>query len=240
MQREDNPIEVAMPITELLITFAEMILLKNKTKATSRVGYAVIIDPTDNQSFLYATPNSVKVIGIVMESVPYRGVCKIATIGDKAKVYVSGNVVKGDILRLSKTTDRASLGASVIAKTGDAPYVRIGEALNPGRGLISCILDFIYSASTTSISGIVTPTTFPYTIKIIDTLIICDSAIAVQVNLPPAVGNGRQLKISSIGVGAVTIEGSGTDDIDDELNQIITQWDTIVIIDYITGSWKII
>ena len=217
-----------------------MIQLKNNTKGASKVGFAITVDPNDNHAFLYATPSSTNVIGIITESVSYRGMCKIATLGDKAKVYVSGNVVKGDILRLSKTTDRASLGASVIAKTGDAPYVRIGEALAPGKGLIPCILDFIYSASTTSISGMVTPSTFPYTIKITDTLIICDSAIAIQVNLPIATGSGREIKIASIGVGTVTVEGSGTDDIDDELNQIITQWDTIVIIDYITGSWKII
>ena len=124
-----------------------MIQLKNNTKATSKIGFAVTVDPNDNQSFLYAVPSSTKVIGIVMESVPYRGICKIATLGDKAKVYVSGNVVKGDILRLSKTTDRASLGASVITKSGDAPYVRIGEALNSGRGLVGCVLDFNYLQS---------------------------------------------------------------------------------------------
>ena len=124
-----------------------MISLKNNTKSASKVGYAVIVDPNDNQAFLYATPNSTKVIGIVMESVPYRGICKIASLGDKAKVYVSGNVVKGDILRLSKTTDRASLGSSVIAKDGDAPYVKIGEALAPGKGLIPCVLDLVYLQS---------------------------------------------------------------------------------------------
>jgi len=124
-----------------------MISLKNNTKSNSKPGYAVIVDPRDSHAFLYAVPGSSKVIGVVMESVSYRGMCKIATLGDKAKVYVSGNVVKGDILRLSKTTDRASLGASVIAKTGDVPYVRIGEALNAGRGLISCVLDLSYISS---------------------------------------------------------------------------------------------
>ena len=124
-----------------------MLRLKNNTKGVSKIGYAVTVDSKDKDAFIYATPGSVQVIGITTESVPYRGMCKIATLGDKAKVYVSGNVVKGDILRLSKTTDRASLGASVIAKTGDVPYVRIGEALNAGRGLISCVLDLSYISS---------------------------------------------------------------------------------------------
>jgi len=217
-----------------------MITLKNNTKSNSRIGYAIIIDPTDPQAFLYATPNSTKVLGIITQSVPYRSICTIATLGDKANVYVTGNVVKGDILRLSKVTDRASLGASVIAKDGSAPYVRIGEALSAGKGLIPCVLDFQYTTSTTSISGIVTPPSFPYTVGVSDTLIICDSAIAVQVNLPVAVGAGRQISIASIGVGAVTVEGNGTDTIDGALNQIITQWDTIKIADYTANTWKII
>jgi len=218
-----------------------MIELKNNTKSNSKIGYLVSIDPLDPHSFIYTTPNSIRAIGVVTQSVPYRALCKIATIGGKAKVYVSSNINKDDTIRASKSGDNTSLGTCVKAKAGDSPYLRVGDALSSGKGLIPIILELSYT-SNPSISGsgsISIPTVFPYTVKPTDTLIVVDSAIAVTVNLPSATGSSRELKISSIGLGEVTIEGAGTDEIDDELNQSINQWETIVIIDYITANWKI-
>jgi len=120
------------------------IRLKNATSSVSRIGYLVSINPTDPNSFVYTTPNSTKVVGIITEAVPYRQFCNIATIGDKASVYVVGNVVKGNIIRSTKSNDRVSLGACTIARAGDAPYLRIGEALNSGSGLINVVLDLQY------------------------------------------------------------------------------------------------
>ena len=217
-----------------------MLELINKTGSNSKIGFAVVLDPTDNQSFIYARHGSSRVLGIVTQSVPYRAKCKIATQGDKANVYVSANAVKDNVIRLSKSTDRASLGVSVVAKTGDAPYLRIGTALSNGRGLIPMILELTYEQSLTSTSGIVTPTTFPYTVGISDTLVVIDSAIAVVVNLPASTGLGREIKVASIGVGEVTVTSNGTDEIDGEATQPINQWDTIVMIDYETANWKII
>jgi hypothetical protein len=124
-----------------------MIKLINKTGSTSKIGYCVQLDPRDPNAFVYAPANATKVVGVVMEKVPYRKLCKIAVIGEKANVYVSGKVVKGDVLRTVKSGDRASLGTAVVAKVGDAPYFKIGEALNSGRGLISCILELSYLQS---------------------------------------------------------------------------------------------
>lgn len=224
-----------------------MITLKNNTKETCKLGFAVTIDPKDNHAFVYATPNSTKVIGITTQSVSYRGMCKIATLGDKANVYVSGNVVKGNILRLSKTTDRASLGASVIAKDGDSPYIRIGEALTSGRGLIPCVLDFTYLQSdSTSIrwNDIGNP---PVRIVIDDTTetttdytIICNKATAMAVTLLPATGSSRVIEVANINTGDVTITPSGVETIDGETTQVASQWDTITIKDYAQYNWKII
>jgi len=217
-----------------------MIQLKNNTRTASKIGYVVSIDPRDPLSFVYTVPNSVKAIGVVTEIVAYRASCKIATMGDKARVYVSANVNKDDIIRLGKPTDKVSLGACTVAKPGSTPYLKIGDALNSGKGLIAMVLDLQYTASSTIIGGITTPISFPYTVTPSDTFIICDSAVAVTVNLPRATGSSRELKIASIGVGEVTVEAYSTDEIDDELNQPINQWETIVIIDYITANWKII
>lgn len=127
-----------------------MLELVNKTGSTSKIGYAVVLDVNDNQSFVYAPHGSTRIIGVVTESVPYRAKCKIATQGEKARVYVSANVVKDNIIRLSKATDRISFGASTVAKTGDEPYLRIGTALTSGKGLVDCILELVYAASSGS------------------------------------------------------------------------------------------
>lgn len=124
-----------------------MLELVNKTGSNSKIGYAIVLDPTDNQSFIYAPLGSTRVLGIATQSVPYRSKCKIATQGEKAQVYVSANAVKDNIIRLSKSTDRISFGASTVAKTADEPYLRIGTALNSGRGLIECILELVYVGS---------------------------------------------------------------------------------------------
>jgi len=123
------------------------IKLKNNTGSLSRIGYAVSIDPRDNNAFIYSTPSSTKVIGIITEQVPYRAFCNLATAGEKANVYVNGNAVKGNSIRLSKTTDRTSLGTCMIAKVGDSPYVKIGDALSNGRGLVPCLLELSHQGT---------------------------------------------------------------------------------------------
>jgi len=130
------------------------IRLKNATSSVSRVGYIVSINPTDPDSFIYTVPNSTKAIGIITEAVPYREFCTIATIGDKASVYVASNINKGDVIRAIKSNDRASLGSCVVAKTGDSPYLRIGEALTSGSGLIPCVLDLTYQGIDTNTRAI--------------------------------------------------------------------------------------
>lgn len=130
-----------------------MIRRINHTKVPAKVGYLVSIDPNNYDAFVYTTPNSTKSIGVVTEVSAYRKPCNVATLGDTTKVYVMGNVNKGDILRSAKTTDRASLGVCVIAKSGDAPYLRVGEALESGSGLIKCILDLQY-VSGSSVSAV--------------------------------------------------------------------------------------
>ena len=134
-----------------------MITLRNNTKSTSKVGYIVALDPRDSGAFVYVTANATKAVGVITESVAYRKPCKIATLGDTANVFVVGNVVKGDIIRTVKTNDRVSFGACTIVRTGDAPYLRVGEALNSGSGLISVVIDFQYAGSDTGVGYV------PYT-----------------------------------------------------------------------------
>jgi len=214
--------------------------LTNNTRSVSKIGYAVQLDTTNPAAFTYALPNSTKVIGVVAESVPYRAKCKICTSGEKALVAVNGNIVKDDVLRLSKTTDRISLGASTKAKSGDVPFVRIGIALTSGNNLVSCLLDLTYSSSSTVAGGITTPASFPYTVGATDILIVCDSLVAVTVNLPVATGSSREIQIANVNIGEVTVEGAGTDEINGELNQPVYEDNCIAIKDYKNNNWVII
>ena len=131
------------------------VILKNNTGSVAKVGYIVTLDPRDSGSFVYVSSGATKALGVITEASDYRKPCKIATLGETAKVFVAGNVVKGNILRTVKANDRASLGSCVIAKDGDAPYLKVGEALDSGSGLISVVLDFSYlqSSSTSSLLG---------------------------------------------------------------------------------------
>jgi hypothetical protein len=128
-----------------------MITLTNNTKSNSIVGKLVSLDGTNPNAFVYAIPNSTKAIGVVAESVGYRQKCKIATIGDKAKVLVQGNMLKDDIIRAAKSGDNVSLGTCKIAKAGDAPYLKIGTALSSGSGLIDTVLELTFSGSDSGI-----------------------------------------------------------------------------------------
>jgi hypothetical protein len=223
-----------------------MITLKNNTKSLAHIGYVVSLDQIDPFSFVYTTPNATKAIGIVLEAVAYRQPCKIATLGDKARVFVSANVNKGDIIRLSKLNDRVSLGACAIAKSGDAPYLTIGEALESGRGLISLVINFGYAVTdddTINVNDI----TFPTRIVIATTTelgsdytIICNRATDMTVNLLAATGSCRVRQIANIGLGLVTVDCTGTDTIDDETTQPVAQWETLEIKDYISGKFKIV
>jgi hypothetical protein len=121
--------------------------LKNNTGGVSKIGYAVKIDPNDKLSFIYATASDTQILGIITESVPYRSLCEVATSGT-ALVFVSANVVRGDVIRNRKSSDGISNGQCAVAKSTDTSYVKIGYATTSGRGLVSVSLGFEYLSST--------------------------------------------------------------------------------------------
>ena len=79
-----------------------------------------------------------------------------------------------------------------------------------------------------------------YTVQASDFLIVADKSGSMNINLPAATGSGRQLVIKSINLGPVTVEGNTTDTIDGELNQPLSQWDGMTVVDYASGKWVII
>jgi len=78
-----------------------------------------------------------------------------------------------------------------------------------------------------------------YQILATDSTVICNKTTAFTVTLPTAVV-GKKITIKNINTGLVTLEGSGADTIDGELNQTINQWDAIKVQCYAANSWIII
>jgi hypothetical protein len=115
-------------------------LLTNHTGETCKIGHTVIIDPNDSSSFIYSSPNSTNIAGIVTQAVPRYAKCEIATAG-RAKVYVYERVVQGSIIRAAKNNDNISRSTCKAAKSTDTPYFQIGTALESGKGLINVALN---------------------------------------------------------------------------------------------------
>jgi hypothetical protein len=210
--------------------------LINNTKSTSKVGFVCKLDPNNPKAFVYATAADTKVIGIVAQSVPYRQECEIITYG-QAKVYVVGNVARGNTIRSRKSTDGITNGTCKVAKSSDAPYLQIGIALASGSGLVDTELNFAYITSGATQSGIVTITSASYTVGDTDSLIICNSTSAITINLPSATGTGRVIQIANINTGLVTVSG-GT--INGETSQEIYEDNCMDVRDYATSKYVII
>ena len=87
--------------------------------------------------------------------------------------------------------------------------------------------------------GATTVITGTYTILTTDSNIICNSASPFTVTLPTT-SVGQEFTISNINAGIITIEGDGSDTIDDELNQTINQWESVGLVCYASNKWKVI
>jgi hypothetical protein len=79
-----------------------------------------------------------------------------------------------------------------------------------------------------------------YTATTKDRSIICNKNTAMTITLSKATGSGKIYHIGSIGVGEVTLDGDGSETIDGETTQSLQQYETIQIVDYTSGGWKII
>lgn len=85
----------------------------------------------------------------------------------------------------------------------------------------------------------ITIKTDTYTILSSDYLLICNKVSNITINLPSATGSGKIYKIKNINTGKVIVTPDGTETIDNESSQEISQWECLEIIDYSTGLWII-
>ncbi len=78
-----------------------------------------------------------------------------------------------------------------------------------------------------------------YTLTSLDNIIEC-TANTFTITLPTAVGiAGKQYVIKNSGSGVITVDGDGSQTIDDELTQALNQYDSITIVSNNT-NWIII
>lgn len=73
-----------------------------------------------------------------------------------------------------------------------------------------------------------------------DEMIVCNKGSAMTVNLLAATGSWRELKISNVGTGAVTVDGYSTNTINGETTQTVNQRESITLVDYASGAWVIV
>jgi hypothetical protein len=87
--------------------------------------------------------------------------------------------------------------------------------------------------------GKVTTVDDTYQILVTDATVICNKSIAFTVTLPTAVV-GQKFTIKNIGVGIVTVYGSGTDTIDGSLTQTVNQWESMQLQCYVANAWGVL
>jgi hypothetical protein len=72
-----------------------------------------------------------------------------------------------------------------------------------------------------------------------DLLVVCNSVGAFTLTMPTAVV-GQLFHIKNIGAGTVTLEGASSDTIDGDLNQLLYQWDGVVIQCQAANTWVVV
>jgi len=81
--------------------------------------------------------------------------------------------------------------------------------------------------------------TASYLLTANDYWIIFNSAGAVTATLPAATGTGRNYIIGNVGAGVVTIDGNGSETIEGSTTQYLVQYESLHLVDYVTGAWKV-
>jgi hypothetical protein len=77
----------------------------------------------------------------------------------------------------------------------------------------------------------------PYTVQPTNECVVVTGSNSFTVFLPPATGSGRTLWIKTVDTGTITVDGNGSDTIDDSLTQTLLQYDSLMVCDYVVNKW---
>ena len=78
------------------------------------------------------------------------------------------------------------------------------------------------------------------TIATSDEVLVCNKGTAMTVTLIAATGTEQRFYIKNIGAGVVTVARAGSDTIDGETSQTVSQYDCLELIDRAAGVWGIL
>lgn len=135
-------------------------------------------------------------------------------------------VPNGNENKLSKFISSSTIGDSSITDTGSLVTIPTKtnitkDLTTTGRFLSVTIKDDSYTAED-------------------DDVIVCDKSSALTITLPEATGSGRRYIIKNINTGIVTVDGDGSDTIDGETTQALSQWSSMQVVDYAANKWVIV
>jgi len=126
----------------------------------------------------------------------------------------------------------ARLTAGDLVSMTKWPDILVEDYLSLGEQIVDIIANK-YVSDFSIVTGSYTVTQFDY-------LIECTSAVACDVTLPdPSTITGREYLIKNSGIGAVTVSSVGGETIDDQLTQVLAQYDAMKIMSNGT-NWIIV
>ena len=186
------------------------------------------------------------------------------SMGQVHGAVISGEILKGDALSVGAASiDGAGLvrGRIVLAVLGntrtDTPATGEtwiqrggGDGIWPGTPWMPVdVTARYYAVEIETADGIKTIPLEPYgtttatgshTVTAYERVVVVNSGSAATVTLPAATGSGQVVAISSVGAGAVTVDGDGSETINGALTQTIYQYEAITVCDYASGAWTVL
>lgn len=78
------------------------------------------------------------------------------------------------------------------------------------------------------------------TLAVTDDVLICNKPTAMTVTLLAATATEQHFYIKNVGAGVVTVARAGSDTIDGETSQTLSQHECLEIIDRVAGDWGIL
>jgi hypothetical protein len=119
--------------------------LINATGERSKLGRVVKQSSKQRNAFVYASLDEIaKVFIIAEDGVPNGAECVVVNSGI-TKVFVKGEIKRGDNIRSRRNWDSKDAGACYISKAEDIPYINIGVALEDGKNqLVDTALSIYY------------------------------------------------------------------------------------------------
>jgi hypothetical protein len=203
------------------------------TDFTNKPRFPAVDDPTNTK-----VPGYIDTDDILSIASTYTD-AEIAALGTLGNVSSSGAVTAGN---LAVWIDADTIEDGGAIPTGVAPVdpsvvdniVVFADVDGAQKDSGYSITDLI-SAGTGNYT--ITTVTAAYVQLITDQWIIVDKATPMTVTLLEATGSGHPIKVSSIGVGVVTLEVDGAGTINASATIVLNQWETASLCDISAGMY---